>query len=220
MKSIVACDFDGTITTKDSLYSFFETYASKKWQDVEQLWKQGKIGSKECLIEEFSLVENLNEELIENYTKTIQIDPYFKEFLDFLKQKNIDFVIISDGIDYFIKRILKNGGINCENIKIITNHAQFQNGIFTITYPNDNNNCKKNSGTCKCKIVKDLKNQYEKVFYIGDSTSDFCVSDKVDYLFAKDNLSLYCSQNKIKFEKYSNFKEVMDNDLFRRNDYR
>ena len=37
-KTCILCDFDGTITTKDGLYSFIEKYAENDWQKIEQDW--------------------------------------------------------------------------------------------------------------------------------------------------------------------------------------
>ena len=43
MKDIkkIYCDFDGTITKKDAVNTFFEMYAPKEWLDYEKLWIEG-----------------------------------------------------------------------------------------------------------------------------------------------------------------------------------
>ena len=79
-------------------------------------------------------------------------------------------------------------------------------------FPNISKDCKKHSGTCKCKIVNDLKSEYNTTFYVGDGISDFCVCDKTDYLFAKRRLSVYCEQNNISFVPYNTFNEVLNYD--------
>ncbi len=205
--SCILCDFDGTITEKDGLYSFFSQYASKNWIEVERLWEEGKINSKECLKREFEFIADLNEELIVNYLYTIKIDKYFKDFYFFVNNKNIDFYIVSDGIDYFIEKILKINKIN--NIKIISNHFEFINGDFKITFPNDSKTCINNSGTCKCTVLYEMKKKYKSIIYIGDGISDYCVCKKADKLYAKNVLSDYCSKNNIKHTKFKNFKDII-----------
>lgn len=207
MNIIAVSDFDGTITKKDSLYHFFDEYASELWLDVEQQWKDGKISSKECLIKEFELVKNLDEELIEKYIETIETDNYFLEFTNFCKEKNIDFLIASDGVDYFINKILKR--LNIPKVKLITNHGEFKEGKFSLSFPNDFKDCENNSGTCKCKVVWDLKKKYDKIIYIGDGTSDFCVSKNADFLFAKSGLIEYCKANKIKYKPFNDFSDII-----------
>ena len=204
---VIASDFDGTITKKDSLYDFFDTYASKNWLEVEKLWQEGQISSKECLIKEFELVDNLSSKLIEEYVKTIEIDEGFKDFCRFCKEKNIALYVVSDGVDYFINKILENNKI--ENLKVITNHGEFIEGKFKLTFPNCYSNCKNDSGTCKCKVIEDLKKKYDKLIYIGDGTSDFCVSKRADYLFAKSGLIKYCKNQNIEFEPFNNFKDIV-----------
>ena len=208
MKNIcVLSDFDGTITNKDGLYAFIEAYAKDGWQKIEQDWTEGKISSKECLIEEFKLIPNLSEELISHFIQTLGIDEYFKSFWEFTKEKNIDFYIISDGIDYFIDKILHKYGL--DNLNIISNHGEFRDKSFELTFPNDNPGCVNNAGTCKCAVLKELKEKYEQIYYIGDGVSDFCVAGKADVLFAKSRLKKYCSKNSIKYIEYNNFNDIL-----------
>ena len=207
MKKIcILCDFDGTITLEDGLYQFIETYAQAGWEVVENLWATGKISSKECLIEEFNLIPNLSEKLISDFVKQVKIDSDFKNFYQAISSRNIDFYIVSDGIDYFIEKILKNFGL--ENVQMFSNHGEFDNGKFEITFPNDYSKCKNNAGTCKCKILFDLKKDYEKIIYRGDGVSDYCVADKADILYAKSRLAKYCQDKKLDFIKFETFKDI------------
>ena len=206
-KKCILSDFDGTITKKDGLYSFIETYAKGNWQDIEQSWAKGKIDSKTCLIEEFKLIPNLSEKLIVDFIDYhIDIDENFCDFIKKIRDENIDFFIVSDGLDFFIEKILKKYEIN--NLKIFSNHAEFVNGQFKITFPNDYSCCENNSGTCKCKILSDLRSEYDKIIYIGDGVSDYCVAPKADILFAKSKLENYCKTNSISYNFYDNFSDI------------
>lgn len=209
-EKIIVCDFDGTITKHDSLDLFLNKYADAKWKDYEKLWFEGKIGSRECIRKQFDLITYMDDKELDNFLKSVELDDYFSEFYTNAKAQNIRIVIVSDGFDLFIKSILKNYGIN--DIEIFTNHLEFNNGKFTMEFPNISSSCKKYSGTCKCKVVNDFKKQYKSLFYIGDGISDFCVSDKADCLFAKRRLLDYCKNNSIDFVEYNTFYEVMNND--------
>ena len=207
-KIIIASDFDGTITLEDSLFKFFETHAHTSWQKVEELWEKKVINSKVCLEKEFELVPDLSEELIDKYIENVQVDPNFKSFYKKAAENNMDFVIISDGVDFFINKICKKAEI--EGIKILSNHGEFKEGKFTLSYPNQFEGCIKNSGTCKCKAVRNLKEKYDKVYYLGDGTSDYCVANKADKLFAKEKLSKYCAKEKIKCTDFKDFNELIN----------
>lgn len=208
----VLSDFDGTITNKDGLYTFIETYAEGDWQKIENDWIDGKISSKECLTEEFKMVPNLSEELIGAFIEDLSIDESFIDFYKNLLEQEVDFYIVSDGIDYFINRILAK--YELYNINIIANHGEFRGEFFEITFPNDSHFCQNNAGTCKCQVLRNLKNQYKKIWYIGDGVSDFCVSDKADLLFAKSSLHEYCKKNNINHIKFNDFNDILKNELF------
>jgi 2,3-diketo-5-methylthio-1-phosphopentane phosphatase len=205
----IVSDFDGTITDRDGLYSFIETYAIGDWKKIEQDWAEGKISSKECLIEEFKLVPDLSEDLVAQFIETMKIDEYFKKFYDYITRQNIDFYIVSDGVDYFINKILQKYGLT--DIKIISNHGEFRNGIFEWSFPNDNKHCINNAGTCKCAVLKELRKKYEKICYIGDGVSDYCAADKADLLYAKKRLLNYCKEKNIKYIEYSDFNDILKN---------
>ncbi len=205
---IFVSDFDGTITKTDTLSKFLEDYADPKWLDIENDWRDGKFGSQECLIKQFALVPNLSVELIEEFLNTIQIDDYFANFALYLKNKGIPIVILSDGLDYFINRVLEKN--NLDFINVITNHAYFDDwGKFIIEFPNDSKHCSNNAGTCKCKVVKNLKKRYKKVFYAGDGASDFCVSKEPDILFAKSGLIEYCKNNGLSYTPFTNYNDIL-----------
>ena len=207
MKTCVVSDFDGTITSKDGLYGFIETYASEGWEKIEQDWVDGKIGSKECLIEEFKLVPDLSEELISEFIKTLTMDETFVDFYGKTIQKGYDFYIVSDGIDYFINKILKKYG--AEDVKVISNHGEFRGEFFEITFPNDSSKCINNAGTCKCSVLADLRKNYDKIIYIGDGVSDYCVADKADILFAKSKLADYCEEKCINYQLFNKFSDII-----------
>ena len=207
MKKIcILSDFDGTITDRDGLYTFISKFAKGDWQKIEQDWVVGKISSKECLIEEFNLVPDLSEKLITNFIQELNIDETFRDFYEKIKEKNIDFYVVSDGIDYFIDKILSKHGLS--GIKTISNHGEFINGKFEITFPNDNPKCINNAGTCKCKVLKDLKKEYEKIIYIGDGASDFCIADKADILYAKARLKEFCKNKNINYIPFNKFADI------------
>lgn len=207
----IFCDFDGTITKEDTLNKFLRVYADKKWLEIEEEWISGKIGSRECTSLQMELVPNLSDEEMNNFVDGIEIDENFVTFMEFVKEKNIDFRIVSDGFDYFINTILERNGLF--NINVFSNHMEIKNGKYICDFPYTNAKCKTGAGMCKCNIVKKYKKPDFSILYVGDGFSDFCVSDKVDTLFAKGKLLEYCKKKKNArngLTGFSNFKEILD----------
>ena len=204
MKLIEAiyCDFDGTITKKDSVNGFLERYTGDKWLESERLWIEGKISSRENAIIQVGLLNNVSEKQLDDYINSIEIDDYFLEFVEFVKSKNIKLTILSDGFDLFIEKVLERFNLN---IPYYANKLTYNNGKFSIEFPYYNENCDKKAGMCKCDKVK------EKSFcYIGDGTSDLCIASKADLLFATKNLHKYCKDNKIKHSHFTSFRNIIN----------
>jgi len=109
-KFFVSIDFDGTIANFDITDLVIQKFAKDGWQEAEELWEKGIIGSKECLTIQISLIEEKLEYILD-YLKNFSIDETFIEFTDFLKKNNIPFAIVSDGFKIFIKEMLKNAGL-------------------------------------------------------------------------------------------------------------
>ena len=213
--SIIVCDFDGTITKVDSINDFLERFADKEWLKVEDEWVAGRVGTSDAMRLQFGMIKSMTQEKFDNFFESVEIDPSFKVFYERAKAKGIKVVIVSDGFEYFVKRVLNKYGI--DDIEVYSNSFEFKNGEFLMDFPNKVDGCARNAGTCKCKFVEKFKQLYDFVFYVGDGASDFCVADKVDFLFAKKRLSEYCKKNNISFTEYIDFNEVMNNDRLRLN---
>ena len=197
----IYCDFDGTITKRDSVNEFFELYAPN-WMDSEKLWIEGKISSRENAIIQVGLLKNVSQKQLDDYINSIEIDDYFLDFVDFVKSKNIKLTILSDGFDLFIKKVLERYNLN---IPYYANKLIYKNGEFSIEFPYYNENCYKKAGMCKCNKVKE-----NNFCYIGDGTSDLCIAGKADVLFASKNLHKYCEKNLIKHHSFDTFSSIID----------
>ena len=205
--TIIVSDFDGTITKTDTLSKFLEEYADDKWLDIENDWRDGKFGSQECLVKQFALVPNLSPSLIEQFLNRMEIDEGFIPFALKAKKNKIPVVVLSDGLDYFINKIFEKYKIDF--INVITNHAYFDDrGKFIIEFPNDSKHCTNDAGTCKCKVVNNLKKRYKTVIYVGDGASDFCVSKEPHILYAKAGLEEYCIRNNFNFISYKTYDDI------------
>lgn len=205
---IFFCDFDGTITEVDVVDMFLEKFADKKYLEVEEKWVRGEISSWECLQKQISFVRNVDKKSIDEFLSTINIDTSFKDFVDFVKKLNGGVVIVSDGFRYFIEKILNKHGIKVD--KILSNELIMKNKTLEIIFPYKNPFCEVDLGNCKCKHLENKVYKENKIFYIGDGRSDFCVASKLEIVFAKGKLYQYLKsigRNPVKMES---FKDVIN----------
>ena len=203
----VLCDFDGTISEKDVTDTLLNQFGNAKCALLEQQWQEGIIGSQECMRQQIANMQASQAEL-DGVLAQIRIDPAFSEFIGFAQSRNLNVHIVSDGLDYAIQSILKR--YNLDFLPIFANRLLHnQQRSWKLDFPYANDHCLKASGNCKCQHRRKLTG-FQKIFYVGDGTSDFCVADKVDMVFAKDKLIDFCQQQRIAYYPIKNFGDVTD----------
>ncbi|ENN84903.1 2-hydroxy-3-keto-5-methylthiopentenyl-1-phosphate phosphatase related protein [Rhizobium freirei PRF 81] len=202
----VFCDFDGTISIEDATDMVLTRFAGSEWEDIEQLWKQGLIGSGECMRRQIALIEASRAEL-DQFLDTVSIDPGFEGFLSYCRSGELPVTVVSDGVDYFIRRILSRHGINGLPIvaNVLTCSVSQGRESYSLFPPFQATGCVSGAGVCKCRVVDSNDLQV----YIGDGRSDFCVSDKVDLVFAKAKLVDYCEENGIPYVGFEDFSDLL-----------
>src|SRR5580765_7417688 len=52
----ILCDFDGTIALDDTTDTLLERFARPGWQVLEADWRQGRIGSHDCMAGQVALL--------------------------------------------------------------------------------------------------------------------------------------------------------------------
>ena len=199
----VFCDFDGTISCDDTTDVMLSRFALPEWEAIEAQWKAGKMGSAECMQRQIALLRASRTDL-NAALDSLTIDDSFAEFVTFCESRAIPMSVLSDGVDYFIERILARHALN--TMPIVANCLTMNdNGNYSLATPHRNANCAASSGVCKCAQI--AKSSGTTIF-VGDGRSDFCASGAADVVFAKGTLATYCEQQGIPYILYSSFADV------------
>ena len=203
---LVICDFDGTITILDIGYEIIKRFAAHGWEEIDQAYCDGKIGSKDAYAKIADLIKASREEMVDFAIRYGNIDPFFKEFYLFCRKNSIDIKIVSDGLDFYIEAILEK--YDLQEIEFHSNVVLFgDNGKFSIEFPQWNDECDK-CGNCKSKILEQYRLTYDRIIYIGDGYSDVCPAQEADLVFAKDILYKKCLENGRDCIYYEDFGDV------------
>lgn len=203
---IILCDFDGTISLRDVTDILLTHFAKEGYEELEEEWLTGVIGSQECMSKQIALLDaNLSE--LDKVLAQVEIDPHFKAFTKIAAKEGIKVHVVSDGLDYAIQSILKRNGLG--HIPVFANKLLHDNErSWRLEFPYSNKNCVKASGNCKCSHLKQQRQRHDHVIYVGDGSSDFCVSNKVDIVLAKDKLIDYCEQRNINHININTFADA------------
>ncbi|HEY3250798.1 MAG TPA: HAD-IB family phosphatase [Ignavibacteria bacterium] len=206
----IFCDFDGTITIYDTWIDMGEYFIKDKsaWYNVIHQFEEQKIGARECFIRECELIENFDLNDFYRIIDNQKLDPGFMKFNEYCKTKGIPIIILSEGMDYYIARILNNYGIE---LPYFSNRFVLHNDkkSFHLEFPYSDSDCTK-CGTSKRNLLMNMTGEDEISVFIGDGFSDACVSNYADIVFAKKSLASYCWKNNITYFDWISFKDIQN----------
>lgn len=179
----IVCDFDGTITPFDVTDAILERFAAREWEFIEEEWHKGRITARECMDRQIKLLDVPVPEL-DAFLDTVPVVAGFTDFVDFCHAEQLSLIIVSDGMDYAIKRILRNHHVG--HLPVIANRLRFLgDASYRLEFPYGAPGC--SSGVCKCKVATAASNP---VLLVGDGLSDCCVASQASFIFAREGKSL------------------------------
>jgi 2-hydroxy-3-keto-5-methylthiopentenyl-1-phosphate phosphatase len=203
----IQCDFDGTISTVDVTDSLLTRFGRDGYEELEDAWVRGEIGSRVCMQKQIALLDMSMDEL-HAHLDTIQIDPAFPAFVREAQVQGLPLQIVSDGMDYVISYVLQGHGLR--HLPVLANHlVQTGPRSWRLESPHASAACSRNSGTCKCALLATQKLKHPRVLFIGDGTSDFCVSGKADFVLATSRLLEHCRKHDYPHAAFADFRQAL-----------
>jgi len=208
MKQLILCDFDGTISVRDMGYALINQFTSGDWERIDRDFRDGKIGSKEAYAQISKILRGDESTVLRFVQEHSRIDPSFLIFYQYCREKNIDIKIVSDGLDFYIKKILEIHHLS--EIPFYANATRFQErGGIDISFPHSGEECGL-CGTCKRNLIQIHRKEYDSIFFVGNGLSDRCAAQEADFVFAKNSLYTYCVEQEITCHFFDNFREIFD----------
>jgi 2-hydroxy-3-keto-5-methylthiopentenyl-1-phosphate phosphatase len=205
-------DFDGTITTQDVGDAMFETFGGRKCLDFIGEYRDGDISAVECFRRECAECTGTDKNALDTFLDSQKIDSTFSEFLEFCSTNKFQYFVLSDGMDYYIDRILSRHQIT--GVSYFSNHLDLvpMNGdskiMFQPSFPFTDETCDR-CACCKRNKMLTLSADEDVIIYIGEGYSDRCPVRYADIVFAKDELLNYCRRENISYFEYRTFADVM-----------
>lgn len=208
MSIVICCDFDGTITLKDTGKELLSNLTDKDWQYYDSLVINGEIGTRSALNKQWGMIEHATNEEIDSIVNRIEIDPTFKDFYDWVQKENFQFIIVSDGFKSYIKKILQIHEIEIPESLIKANDMELKDNRFSLRFLTEP--CEHGCANCKYSHVKKFKGKGTKIIYIGDGLSDiFPARELADFIFAKEGEDLAKTlSNDTRVITFSNFNRI------------
>ncbi len=205
----VLCDFDGTVSQEDVTDSLLMRFGRPGWDVLEVAWREGRIGSRQCMAGQIALLDCSRDELDEHLAG-MTIDPDFDRFVAAVRAAGASITIVSDGLDYAIHSMLRRHGL--DGLAVVASHlVQTAPRRWKLEFPNARADCVSASGTCKCaRAALPLVAPGTQVLMVGDGASDFCVAHRADLNFASKRLLEYCLEHGIRHRAVANFGQALE----------
>ena len=195
----VICDFDGTVTPFDVTDAILERFARPAWKTIEDEWVRGAISARQCMERQIPLIEAPLERL-DAFLDTVPVTGGFVEFVRYSRSKGIPLGIVSDGMDYPIKRILNRHGLR--HVPVVANRMVYREGAYRLEFPYGREGCA--SGVCKCGVAEAVSGD-GKTLLIGDGLSDCCLARSASF-----TLHRRCAAEGYPYFTYLDFFDILE----------
>jgi 2,3-diketo-5-methylthio-1-phosphopentane phosphatase/HAD superfamily hydrolase (TIGR01509 family) len=188
-------------------YVLINRFTSGNWEVIDRDFREGKIGSKEAYSRIAKILSGDESAILHFVQEHSDIDPCFPIFYQYCRDNDIDIKIASDGLDFYIKKVLEIHGLS--EISFYSNLTHFRDGeAIDISFPYSEEACGL-CGTCKKRLIQLHRKEYDSIFFVGNGLSDRCAAREADFVFAKDSLYPYCVDQDITCHFFKDFHEIL-----------
>ena len=204
-KTLVQCDFDGTITEEDLSFIMLDAFADGDWRQRLKEYEEGKVTVGYFNKIAFAMVKADRESLLEVVRRKVKVRPGFQEMVAYCRHRGFRFVIVSNGLDFYIKDILSSMGM--EDIEVFAAETQFHPEGLEVCYVGPDG--KQLLDNFKGTYVTSFLEQGYRIIYMGNGTSDILPARQCHYIFATGNLLTHCKQTNLSCTSLTDFNEVV-----------
>jgi len=207
MKTLVQCDFDGTITEKDASFLLLDTFADGDWRQMLKDYTEGKMSVGVFNTQAFAMIKADKQTLVEFVLNNseMKIRPGFQELLSYCSRKDIKFVIVSNGQDFYIEAILKDLGI--AGIEVFAAQTRFSPDGLEARY----------IGPEGRQMDTGIKEAYTELFlgkgyrivYVGNGISDIYPARRSHHVFATGDLLQRCRETNLECTPFADLNDVV-----------
>jgi 2-hydroxy-3-keto-5-methylthiopentenyl-1-phosphate phosphatase len=202
---MIFCDFDGTITENDNIVAIMRKFAPPEWEEIKGAILSQRISIKKGVGQFFRLLPSeLKDEMTTFILEDAMIREGFDEFVSYTKKNGLDLVVVSGGMDFFVRPLLKG-----YDLPIYCNKAKFDEETIRVEWAHScDDQCTNECGCCKPSILREIGEEKYKVV-IGDSITDLQAAKQADLVIARDFLQQKCEELNLPYQPFKTFYDVI-----------
>jgi 2,3-diketo-5-methylthio-1-phosphopentane phosphatase len=205
----LAVDFDGTITSRDTLHVIVEAFGARGvWDELEPRLQAGEITIEDAMRRQFAAVTATPQEALAAVRSEASIRPGFDRFVSWADERGHRLVVLSAGFRLVIDTMLGDAGL--EGLEIRSNDIAFSRGGARLIWADRGKICEHCGRRCKRHDLGLRRAPGQHVVYVGDGISDRCVSGQADTVFARSSLADYLDSESRPYVHFEDFHEIVD----------
>ena len=207
---LILCDFDGTVTERDTNSFLAQAFAPEAFDQVEHKLATRELTLREVLAAEIGGMTAGHDVIVNAAVAGIPLRQGFRRFVDEARRRGDVFILLSAGFRQVIEPILANAGFAGE-IELVANDVDFTPAGGVVTW-RELPVCAMCDEECKRGDVQRLRELHpdREVVYIGDGFSDRCGAESADRIFARGSLAEYLDGLSVSYRHFDDFHSIAD----------
>jgi len=207
MKLAVQCDFDGTITEEDVSFLILDTFVGNRWREMLTEYLEGRIPVGAFNKKVFAMVRADRQTQLDVIFSSdrVKIRPGLRELVDYCSQQGYRFIIVSNGLTFYIEALLEREGIRNAEVFAANNEFRPEGMIASYIGPDGR---EMDAGFKEAYTKLLIKNGYE-VVYIGNGVSDIYPSRLAKIVFATGDLLRKCEEENLAYNPFDDLHDVI-----------
>jgi len=205
IRTLVQCDFDGTITENDVSSIMLDAFADGDWRRLFREYQDGKISVGRFNTDAFAVVKADKQNLLEVTKGKVKIRPGFHNLVACCRSKGFRLVIVSNGLDFYIEEILREIGVG--DLEVFAAKTCFHPEGVKVQYIGPDGSHL--DADFKEAYVNSFLNEGYRIVYVGNGASDISPARQCHYIFATGDLLAHCKQTNLGCTSFNDFDQVV-----------
>ena len=202
-------DFDGTLVEPNVAIVLVERFAEdgvRVAHEVDEQLHHGQLTLREAWERQAALLPWDRIPAMTDYAvKNIPLRNGAPELIDLLVTHHVPTVVVSGGLDFYIRAILAREGFDLPFLSDTAHPSD--NGRMHVQHPHGHRECRQ-CGICKAQIVRGPDPTAERTIFVGDGSTDRYAAEVADIVFARRRLLTYCEKQGIPCFPFEEFHPV------------
>jgi len=204
-KTVVQCDFDGTVTLEDVSFLLLDAFATGDWRRLHDEYEKANMSVGRFNEDAFAMVKADRDTLLKVVRSEAKLRPAFPELVACCHHKAFRLVIVSNGLDFYIHETLKN--IGQDDIEVHAARTRFHPEGLKVQYIGPDGDPM--DADFKEAYVNLFLSEGYRVIYVGNGISDALPARRCHHIFATANLLDYCRRENIDCTPFTDFNDVV-----------